>query len=646
MKREVSMSTNGISTLLNLDQELTPCEEPSLRILEVVLQAPEAGQAFHRSPLNVALVIDRSGSMSGDKLAFVKQAAGHVVEFLDETDRVALVDYDQDVRVLFPSLPLDRETRPAFLSKIDSIRSGGMTNLAGGWFAGCQQVAGAASSTSVNHVLLLTDGLANVGITDPSRLVNHARELARRGVTTSTFGVGLDFNHHLLEDMANKGEGRFSFIEAPYDIPRLFESEFKDLLTVYAHDLEMTLSYPPDLQVELLGEWSHDCPEPGKLRIFLGSLSAGSRREIFMKLSIPPGSEGAILPLTAGWRAKDQNGAIIESVSERSIRMVSKEQAEAAAKDEDLLQRYAQVDLGHRSTKALKMESEGKGKEAREILFQSLEIHDENITPAERSYYANLAERMDRGMDELDRKRSHHAAYAARQRRSTDQTYLLEPNSKGKLIFAVDGHLVLLDTGSPLSFGIRENWRFIGRHLRLRPDYRGVTPGHLAQDIGVPVMYVLGMDVLKDLHFKIDIHQGIILFSEVPFHPGKHFIQLEKSNGLLCVSLPMNGERRKLIVDTGANLHYLRQEALSGLDVLGREVDYHPHLGIIETEIYRLPVVIGAEQRNQRCGVLPLTMQQDFLPTNIAGVLGNELFQDYMATFNMPESSLFLDPVR
>ena len=227
----------------------------------------------------------------------------------------------------------------------------------------------------------------------------------------------MDFNHHLLEEMANQGDGRFHFIESPVDIPRIFDREFKDLLTVHANQIEATLDYPPELQVSVLGDWRQEHPEPGRLKVYLGSLSAGRNREVYMKLLIPAGLETSQLPFKITVLFRDQNGELAEAASEGVIRLTSREEAESAPRDEALLERFAQVDLADTTARALKLEQEGRGKEANEWIIERLKKHGEKISKEQREYYRSTSERMLEGMDELDRKRTHADAYRRKQRR-------------------------------------------------------------------------------------------------------------------------------------------------------------------------------------------------------------------------------------
>ncbi len=139
---------------------------------------------------------------------------------------------DDRVTLLAPSEQITTHGRQRLKGVINGLTPGGWTDLAGGWLEGCREIAAHPEQQGVNRALLLTDGLANRGITDIEELTHHARQLRQRGVATSTFGVGLDFNEHLLEGLATEGGGYFYFMERPDQIPQMFQRELGELLTV------------------------------------------------------------------------------------------------------------------------------------------------------------------------------------------------------------------------------------------------------------------------------------------------------------------------------------------------------------------------------------------------------------------------------
>jgi len=637
------MTEKKISVQMNFDQVLTPYGEQSERFLEVAIQASKTDETYHRPALNLALVIDRSGSMAGEKLEYVKAASNHVVSLLNEKDRVALVDYDSHVRVHFPSTLLDGESKPVLLKSIASIHSGGMTNLCDGWLTGCQQIAGGVDPKIFTHSLLLTDGLANVGITDHRELATHARELARRGVSTSTFGVGSDYDQDLLEEMANQGEGLFRFIEGPRDIPEIFKGVFKELMTILAHEVEVTLIYPQGLQVSLLGDWRTEKPELGKLRVYLGSLSAGKSREVYIKLSIPIGEENTEFPLKVNLRAKDENGRLIELVSEGSIHMVNKAQAESAPKDISLMERYANTEIGDRASEALRLEKEGKRQEASELLNKILLTHQNRINGETNMHYQSMSQRMVNGMDELDRKRSHSDAYMQKKYMSERQVFRLLPNVKGYLVFDYLGQLVLLDTGLQVSFGKQEHWDFLGRQLTLPPNFMKISPEYLSQFIGAPIDFFLGMDVLKELYFQINTREKLVTFSEFRFRSSPITLLLETIKDVPFTDVFMNGETHNVFVDTGAKINFLRKEALVGLEPVDTEMVFYPMLGEFETNVYQIPVNIHGETHVMRCGVLPPMLEMALTASGVEGILGTELYEKYVASFERGTKRLTLE---
>ncbi len=220
--------------LVNYD--ILPSGRENLVSVMLRIQA-DTQNTTDRLPLNLSVVLDRSGSMAGDKLDYVKKAAQFLIRHLGAKDYFSLVSYNHDVSVDFsPSRPKRKDTID---QAIEKLMAGGMTNLSGGWLQGCELVKQNLADRQVNRVLLLSDGLANRGITDLQQIIAIARQKRDDGITTTTMGVGLDFNEDLLTRMASEGGGAYYFIDDPDQAPHLFAEELRDLLTVVAQNLSV-----------------------------------------------------------------------------------------------------------------------------------------------------------------------------------------------------------------------------------------------------------------------------------------------------------------------------------------------------------------------------------------------------------------------
>src|SRR5215216_6564737 len=124
-KEKLSMKTTNLTLTTECDRRLVAVEVSSQRTVEWIVAAPDVPQRSNRAPLNLALVLDRSGSMQGDKLRYVQQAACHVLDLLDERDRVAVVAYDDQITLLSSSQPISEQTRGELKRKVNQLRQGG-----------------------------------------------------------------------------------------------------------------------------------------------------------------------------------------------------------------------------------------------------------------------------------------------------------------------------------------------------------------------------------------------------------------------------------------------------------------------------------------------------------------------------------------
>lgn len=262
--------------------------DPDERFLEIEVVAPERGpfrQPRRRPRLNIALVVDKSGSMAeARKIDFVREAAHRLVDQLQPGDRFALVTYDDRIDVPIPSEAF--EDRRLAHRVIDGIRPGGATNLGGGLAEGYRQVRRRYDPDGINRVLLLSDGLANRGITAPDELSRIAAREGEGGLSVTTFGVGHEFNEDLLSGLAESGRGTYYYIDRAQRIPELLAREFSTLQSVYASDVEVTIEVHAEVVIsEILGyRFRRD---GNRYIVNVGSLSAGERRHVMCRV-VPP----------------------------------------------------------------------------------------------------------------------------------------------------------------------------------------------------------------------------------------------------------------------------------------------------------------------------------------------------------------------
>jgi hypothetical protein len=258
-------------------------------LVEVTAPAAQTGRA--RPPVNLAFVLDRSGSMGGAKIRLAKQAVEEAIARLHDDDRFAIVVYDDKIDVVVPGTLATPDARRTALERLREIDARGSTNLGEGWLRGAEQVALGLSAEGVDRCLLLTDGLANVGITDRDALARHAGELRARGVSTTTFGVGEDFDEVLLQAMAAAGGGHFYFIATPASIRDHITSEVGETLEVVARGVTLEISAADGVRVESLSPYPVRDAH-GRTEVVLGDLSSEERVEVVLRLNFPYGEAG------------------------------------------------------------------------------------------------------------------------------------------------------------------------------------------------------------------------------------------------------------------------------------------------------------------------------------------------------------------
>ena len=357
------------------ERPVAPERGGSATLVVRVKAAPvQTGQ--RRAPVDVAFVLDRSGSMAGPKLELVKQAVNTAVGLLRDDDRAALVIYDNEVESLQPLAPATSRMKAALRLALHGVDAGGSTYLSGGWLAGCDELAGAMDPddrTRVRRALLLTDGQANVGIVEPSELAKHAGELRRRGIGTTALGVGEDFDELLLSGMSEAGGGNFQYVERPDQLPAFFQEEIGELTTLVATGLTLAITLPHGVRARLVNAFPVE--RTGKrLDVAVGDVPAGNELALVFELTVEPGRVGTAHPIAIAlaWTDPAADATRRLDLPVPPLTLVTRSDYKGAVPD-PTVQEEAALERGNAAQReAMRLDRAGRHAESRAHLRQSV----------------------------------------------------------------------------------------------------------------------------------------------------------------------------------------------------------------------------------------------------------------------------------
>ena len=246
-----------------------------------------------RQPVAVALVLDRSGSMHGDKIETAKRAALAVLDRLDERDELAVVIFDDRIDVLQPAAAATPELKARVRVALAGVQARANTALHEGWLTGCQAIAGGGSGRdreSLARCFLLTDGLANVGLTDTEQIAAEAGQVREKtGIGTSTFGIGPDYDEALLGPLAVAGSGQFHHLRTTADLGNTFVGELGELLSVAAARVRLEIEATPRVTIDVVSQYHSRAIPNGVPRwtVDIGDLLAGEERHVVARFQFP-----------------------------------------------------------------------------------------------------------------------------------------------------------------------------------------------------------------------------------------------------------------------------------------------------------------------------------------------------------------------
>ena len=262
---------------------------------KVVIKIEVTGEQMpvgERMPLNLAIVLDRSGSMSGGKLEQAKQAAEMLVDQLESDDVLSLVVYESEVEVVLSAGRIGK--RHAEIKRlIRRIETGGSTALYGGVEKGGEELSEFLSKERINRVILLSDGIANVGPGSNREIAQLGSRLAREGMSVTTIGLGGDYNETLMTALAEASDANYYYVADVETLPEVFRNELGELKSLVARDFVIEIHCPKGVRpVRFLGRPDELKSQTGSLTF--GTLASGQTRELFLECEVSPEVQGSL----------------------------------------------------------------------------------------------------------------------------------------------------------------------------------------------------------------------------------------------------------------------------------------------------------------------------------------------------------------
>ncbi len=365
-------SDSVVKCRVETDRRVLTVGKPRTMIVKVTLDAAKPPKRTRRPAVNLAIVLDRSGSMQGEKLEKAKEAAIEALERLGASDIFSLVAYDHNVRTVVPAQRV--EDAYGIRAKIRNIESGGRTALFGGVSQGASEVRKHLEEEFVNRIILLSDGLANVGPSSPEELGRLGAALIKEGISVTTVGVGLDYNEDLMTRLSRKSDGNSYFVESSRDLPGIFSAELGDVLSVVAKKVRIDVEFPENVKpLGIIGREGRI--RGGKVELFMNQLYGGQEKYALIEVEVPGGKVAdrqdiatavvAYIDSVSQRKAKTRGSATIEFTKDKAD--------EEKSVNVSVQKAYEIAHNAMVQEKAVALADKGRHKEAVEALKRSSE---------------------------------------------------------------------------------------------------------------------------------------------------------------------------------------------------------------------------------------------------------------------------------
>ncbi|WP_236839374.1 vWA domain-containing protein [Beggiatoa leptomitoformis] len=382
-------------------------------------------QKENTSPVNVALVIDKSGSMQGQKIQQAKAAAKIAVERLRKDDIISIVSYDHQVDVLLPATKAT--DKQMIYAAIDKIVADGNTALYDGVQKGADELRKFLTRNQINRLVLVSDGLANVGPDTPQALGELGAKLSQAGISVTTIGLGLGYNEDLMTQLAKQSEGSHSFVENATDLTRIFDHEFGDLLSVVAQEVIITIQCAEGVRpVKILGREANINGQ--QIHIPLNQLYSEQEKYVLLEIEISPPAADQLLTVatvTVDYRNMSTN-TLDQLTSQINARFTNNRQQVKDQTNAAVMANVVEQLAIEKNKRAVTLRDEGKVDEAKELLLENAQQLEQGASQYNAPSLSIMKEKNEQDADNLDEKNWNKQRKLMREeqyKRSTQQKY-------------------------------------------------------------------------------------------------------------------------------------------------------------------------------------------------------------------------------
>ncbi len=391
---------NQIAVEVSLANPVLATASKQTTYLKVGLTGFDMPDRTDRTPVNLALVIDKSGSMQGQKIEQAKAAALAAIDRLDSNDIISVVAYSSGVEVLVPATKLS--DKRAVRKRINQLRAAGSTALFAGTSKGAAEVRKFLERERVNRIILLSDGLANVGPETPSALGSLGRSLGKEGIAVSTLGLGLGYGEDLMTQLALQSDGNHAFIEHSRDIARILKYELGDVLSVVAQEVVVTIECGVGVRpVKVLGREADIVGQ--RVLININQLYSQQEKYVILEVEVDAAAAAEMTVAEVAVVYANMSTRSSDDLHDRVVARLSDSPAEVTENVANAVMAQAVMQVATlNNAKAVALRDEGRQEEAQQALQYNATLLRQQAVQFDSDQLADYAKQNDTDADNLD----------------------------------------------------------------------------------------------------------------------------------------------------------------------------------------------------------------------------------------------------